>query len=138
MFRYLRPKWPKAPHVYAVLWCALIIALPGCTFHPRGESEERRLADEAGKALKKELPPLPENAPLQQIIDYTLLPNAELEQRYWEWRAAIEQIPQSGTQQTNPALSAGIPITSGSTAFDRTTVTLSNDPMADIVWPAKL
>src|SRR5436309_233624 len=99
----------------------VLVALPGCTFHPAGEAEERRKADEAGKAFKKELPPLPGNASLQQILDYALLSNAELEQRYWEWRAAIEQIPQSGTQQTNAALSAGIPITKGSTAFDRTT-----------------
>ncbi|MDB5292359.1 MAG: outer rane efflux protein [Phycisphaerales bacterium] len=64
--------------------------------------------------------------------------NPELEQKYWEWRAAIEQIPQDGTQSTNLALFAGLGITNGSTRLDSATLGLGNDPMADIVLPPKL
>src|SRR5207237_10164627 len=61
-----------------------------------------------------------------------------LEQQQSEGRAATAQIPQEGLQPTNLVLFAGVPIAHGSTAFDRTTVTVANDPMNDIVWPAKL
>jgi outer membrane protein TolC len=64
--------------------------------------------------------------------------NPELEQRYWEWRSAIEQIPQDGTQATSLAVSAGTSISHGNISLDRTTLTLGNDPMANIVWPSKL
>jgi len=121
----------------------LSVVLAGCTVHPRGEREERRAAMEAGQPYvhirdDQPLPPLPSNPSLDELVHYALLTNAELEQRYWEWRAAIEQIPQSGTQPTNLVLFAGVPITNGSTAFDRTTITAANDPMADILWPTKL
>ena len=44
----------------------------------------------------------------------------------------------SGTQPTNLALSAAATGSHGTFSWDRTTFTLSNDPMADIVWPSKL
>ena len=69
---------------------------------------------------------------------YALLTNADLEQKYWEWRSAIEQIPQDGTQATNLALSANLGVTRGRTGSDRTTLSAGNDPMADIVLPPKL
>jgi multidrug efflux system outer membrane protein len=129
----LKPKW---------IGLVLLASLAGCTVHPRGEREERSAALEAGKSLavrieERELPPLSENPTVEELVRYALLSNAELEQRYWEWRSAIEQIPQDGTQPTNLVLFAGVPITNGSTAFNRTTVTVANDPMADILWPDK-
>ncbi len=127
----------------AVAGIALLAGMEGCTFHPPGERAERLAATDAGKAFEKrieqrEVVPLPADASLDQMVRYALLANAELEQRYWEWRSAIEQIPQDGTQPTNLVLFAGVPITNGSTAFDRTTVTAANDPMNDILWPTKL
>jgi cobalt-zinc-cadmium efflux system outer membrane protein len=121
----------------------VILVLTGCTVHPRGEKEERAAALQAEKpflhpAEGRPIPPLAPNASPEELVSYALLTNGDLEQKYWQWRSAIEQIPQDGTQPTNLVLFAGVPITNGSTAFDRTTVTAANDPMNDILWPTKL
>ena len=109
------------------------LALTGCTAHPPGEADERRAASEAGapfekRAGERDVPPLPDDPTPDDLVKHALLTNPELEQRYWEWRSAIEQVPQDGTQPTNLVLFAGVPITNGSTAFNRTTVTAANGP----------
>jgi outer membrane protein TolC len=121
---------------------AIVVALSGCTVHPPGEHEERGAALEAGKPFDKQfearqIPPLPDNPTPDQLVEYALLNNAELEQHYWEWRSAIEQIPQDATQSTTLNLSAGTNITSGRASWGTSTLALSNDPMTDIKWPAK-
>jgi cobalt-zinc-cadmium efflux system outer membrane protein len=115
----------------------LLTALAGCTVHPRGERDERNASLQAGKAFEH-FAALPENPTPQDLVDCALLNNADLQQRYWDWRSAIEQIPQDGTQPTNLSIGAGTTISNGSFSRDRTTLSASNDPMADIVWPQKL
>lgn len=115
----------------------------GCTIHPQGEREERNAAMQAGEPFQKPLdqrqaPSLPANPTPDDLVRYALLTNADLEQRYWDWRSAIEQIPQDGTQPTNLAISASTTLNNGNFARDRTTLAAMNDPMADIVWPEKL
>ena len=126
-----------------VLLAAACLVVSGCTVHPAGEKQERQSAALAGQpyemqAKERSLPTLSATPTSDELVRYALLASPELEQKYWEWRSAIEQIPQDGTQAANLMLFAGVPITHGSTAFDRTTVTVANDPMADIVWPTKL
>ena len=125
------------------LMVALVAGLAGCTVHPPGEREERDAALQSGKPFEqrieaRQIPPLPENPTPDQLVEYALLSNAELEQHYWEWRSAIEQIPQDGTQSTTLNVSAGTNITNGRTSWGSSTVALSNDPMTDIKWPSKL
>ena len=120
-----------------------MIWVSGCTVHPNGEREERERATREGKpfvvpATQRSRPPLPANPTPDDLVRYALLTSPEVEQHYWDWRAAIEQIPQDGTQPTNLAISAGTSISGGNPSRDRTTATLSNDPMANIVWPSKL
>jgi cobalt-zinc-cadmium efflux system outer membrane protein len=117
--------------------------LAGCTVHPTGEREERDAALQSGKPFEKrievrQIPPLPDNPTPDQLVEYALLNNAELEQHYWEWRSAIEQIPQDGTQSTTLNVAAGTSITNGQASWGSSTVALSNDPMTDIKWPGKL
>jgi outer membrane protein TolC len=126
-----------------VIAAALAGVLGGCTVHPAGEQQERRAALDAGKHFEKPVsertqPVLPQNPSTDDLVNYALLTNADLEQRYWDWRSAIEQIPQDGTQPTNLAISAGTVLNNGSFSRDRTTLSAFNDPMADIVWPEKL
>ncbi len=133
-------KWTIALFVVGT---GLVTLLVGCTFHPAGEKEERQAALVAGKPFEKEsedrtLPPLPENPSPDDLVNYALLVNADLEQKYWEWRSAIEQIPQDGTQATNLALSASLGITRGSTRLRQAVVGAGNDPMTDLVLPPKL
>lgn len=127
----------RKAHVGLWLCCGVLAIVAGCTSHPSGEQAERAAAIDAGRAFVEPAPPLPENPTADDLVRRALLANAELERAYWEWRSAIDQVPQDGTQPTNLVLFAGVPITRGSTSFDRTTVTLANDPMADILWPAK-
>ncbi|MDP9174655.1 MAG: TolC family protein [Planctomycetota bacterium] len=121
-----------------VLW-----SIAGCTVHPAGEREERSAATRAGEPFKRpiesrQLPELSANATPEQMAQYAALANAELEQRYWEWRAAIEQIPQDGTQSTTFNVAAGTTLTRGQANLQSSTVALANDPMTDIKWPGKL
>jgi outer membrane protein, heavy metal efflux system len=120
-----------------------LVGLAGCTIHPPGEREERATAVQMGKPFEKpiearQIPPLPANPTSDQLAEYALLNNAELEQHYWEWRSAIEQIPQDATQTTTFNVAAGTSITNGHTSWGSSTVTLGNDPMTDIKWPGKL
>lgn len=117
--------------------------LTGCTIHPTGEHEERQAALRSGAPFtqpveKRQAPVLPENPSPDDLVRYALSSSPDLEQRYWEWRSAIEQIPQDGTQATNLTISAGTTISRGQLSTDRTTLTVLNDPMADIVLPVKL
>ena len=121
----------------------LLVIVSGCTVHPDGERQERQLAEREGNpyhqpADHRALPILSADPTPDELVRYGLLASPELEQHYWEWRSAIEQVPQDGTEPTNLVVYAGVPVTRGSTAFNRTTVTVANDPMADIVWPSKL
>jgi cobalt-zinc-cadmium efflux system outer membrane protein len=121
----------------------LSASISGCTVHPTGEREERAASLRAGKPFAKsfearDIPPLADNPTPDQIVQYACLTNADLEQRYWEWRAAIEQIRQDGSQTTTLNFAAGTTITRGSTGLGSSTVALANDPMTDIKWPGKL
>jgi cobalt-zinc-cadmium efflux system outer membrane protein len=121
----------------------LLVGLAGCTVHPPGEREERAAAVQTGKPFEegievRQMTPFPANPTSDQLVEYALLGNAELEQHYWEWRSAIEQIPQDATQTTTLNVAAGTSITNGHTSWGSSTLTLSNDPMTDIKWPDKL
>ncbi len=121
----------------------LLVGLAGCTIHPPGEREERATAAQMGKPFEKpfevrRVPPLPANPTSDRLVEYALLNNAELEQHYWDWRSAIEQIPQDATQTTTLNVAAGTNITDGHTGWGSNSLTLANDPMTDIKWPGKL
>ena len=115
---------------------ASLALIAGCVIHPDGERDLRSMADRAGKAFTK--PQLPENATPQQLVEFAMNNSGELQQRYWEWRSAIEQIPQDGSQTATLNLTAGATITRGRSGLSNTMVGASNDPMTDIKLPAKL
>ncbi len=122
---------------------ALVAILTACTVHPPGEREERARATQVGKPFEKpieerETQPLPADPTPDELVGYALLNNAALEQRFWEWRSAIEQIPQDATQTATLNVTAGTSITRGHTGWGSSALGLSNDPMTDIKWPSKL
>ncbi len=129
-----RPPRATVPLLAAALLAAF--ALASCAFHPRGESEERELAR---KAYVKTTPaPLASDASLENILAYAYLSNAELEARYWEWRAAIEQIPQDASIPATPAVTWESMFEKGKTSLAATTLTIGNDPMTNIPWPGMI
>jgi outer membrane protein TolC len=126
-----------------VIVLLMIALLSGCTVHPAGERAQRSASLRAGKPFEKppqrrSIPPLPENPAPDDLVRYALLSSAMLEQRYWEWRAAIEQIPQDGTPQTTLAINAATAITRGRSDLADTTLTAQNMPSMMIPWPGKL
>jgi outer membrane protein TolC len=127
----------------ALIALALALDLTACTMHPAGERQERAEATRAGEAYvhpieKREVPSLAPGASPEQLVTYALLTNAGLEQKYWQWRAALEQIPQEGTQKAGLAISFNSIIRNGSTAAAMNSLGLGNDSMNNLVMPGKL
>lgn len=126
--------------------CASVVfaaAIAGCTMHPRGESAERKSAEVAGQPYqqpfeKRNLPALQPNATPDELVNYALLTNGDVETKYWEWRAALEQIPQNGTQKSNIELAFETMITNGSSALENTALSIGNDAMNALMLPTKL
>jgi len=117
-----------------------LIALAGCAMRPAGEDAERRSAAEAGRPFTDTivLPILPENPKPEEYLRFAFIRNADLHARYWEWRSAIERIPQDSSFP-NVALPFSVMFDNQHMSlWDRTTLGLSNDPMSDIPFPTKL
>jgi cobalt-zinc-cadmium efflux system outer membrane protein len=127
-------------------WAAVSVCLvlsAGCTFHPAGEREERAAAQSAGRRYeipidRRAISPLPPEPAIDDLVQFALLSNADVEQAYWQWRSALEQVPIDGTQATNLALTGSLGISHGRTSLSQATIGVGNDPMADIVLPNKL
>jgi outer membrane protein TolC len=124
---------------FALLVLAMGLA-GGCALRPSGESDERERARQAGTAYeeKSEPPALPEKPSAEDYLAAAFLSNAALEARYWEWRAALERIPQDSSFP-NAAVSFGYMFSRDMMkSWDRTTLGVSNDPMTNIPFPTKL
>jgi outer membrane protein TolC len=116
------------------------LALSACAIHPRGEKEERDRAAEVGRGFEdsSEAPTLPADPLPEDYLRVAFYANAELRARYWEWRAALERIPQDASPP-NPALNFSYLFGGPQMkAWDRTTLGLSNDPMTNLSGPSKL
>ena len=124
----------------SLLFPIALMALAGCAMRPAGEEAERRRAAEAGGPYTDTivLPLLPENPAPEDYLRFAFLRNAGLHARYWEWRAAIERIPQDSSFP-NIALPFSVMFNNQNmTLWNRTTVGLSNTPMAMTPFPTKL
>jgi Cu(I)/Ag(I) efflux system membrane protein CusA/SilA len=121
-------------------WATALLAICGCVAHPAGEQEERDRALEAGRGFDDQLEaaPLPEHPGLEDYLHVAFLANADLRARYWEWRAALERIPQEASPP-NAALTFSY-LFGGEhlKAWDRTTLGITNDPMTNVPLPGKL
>jgi outer membrane protein, heavy metal efflux system len=115
-------------------WFALLPA--GCVFSPPGEDEERERAASAWPGEPER--PLDAGASLEEILRHAYLSNAGLKERWWSWKAALEQIPQDASQPAALAITYEGMFENGSTSWAQSTFGVGNDPMANFVWPGKL
>ncbi|MGC8623995.1 MAG: TolC family protein [Phycisphaerae bacterium] len=127
----------------SVMILGSVILLTGCTVVPKGENRLRHAAAIAGAPFAKpyaqrDRSPLPRNASGAQLVEYAVLNSPAVEKAYWKWRAAIEQIPQAGTQLTTLMLNAGTTLQNGQTSLANTILGAGNMTSADIRWPSKL
>lgn len=128
---------------YLRLGIVAIVTVSGCTVHPSGEREERAVSIEAGEIYSKpfevrQLPALSATPTPDELVTYALLSNADVEAAYWQWRSALEQVPQEGTQKTNLMLTYSTMVSDGTTAASMNTLGAGSDPMNNIVLPDKL
>lgn len=115
------------------LWFLL---LSGCAIHPEGEDEER---DRAARAFAdEEAPEVAPDASLDLLLRRAYAANGELRRRWWEWKAAIEEIPQAGSQKANIGFSFEQMFDGSSTSRAFTTLGVQTDPMGNLVWPGRL
>ncbi|MBI4583538.1 MAG: TolC family protein [Planctomycetes bacterium] len=127
------------PNKFLPVFC-LAAVMPGCALHPAGEKEEREKLENLGRPYteRPEPPPLPEAPGPEDYLRFAFLNNADLEARYWEWRAAAEQILQDASPP-NAAVPFSYMFSGGNMkAWDRTTLGITNDPMTNIPFPTKL
>lgn len=128
-------------NIHALLLAAAL-SLTSCSVHVEGEQQQRDLAQELGARYAKpfaerELPPLSPDASLADWIAHAEQGHGGLEAKWHEWIAAIEEVPQAATQDTQPML--GIEHTlDGGAALDRTGLMLMTDTMANFVAPGRL
>lgn len=120
-----------------------LLLLSACAIHPEGEDAERDRAAAYGSAYarsldERELPVLGAGATAADYVRHALLANGELEQRYYEWVAALERIPQEASPPGTLALSFSHMLDGGASAWDRTTLALQTDPMENLPLPSKL
>lgn len=118
----------------------LLTALCGCAvFAPAETKDERARVEHAGEPFStrheaRELPALPDGAPLGDVLAYAFRSNADLEMSYFEWAAALERVPQESSLP-DPSLSFEYLFASERMGrWDRTT--LGGSQM--IPYPAKL
>ncbi len=126
----------------ALLPFAMLALFAGCTFSPRGETALREQADLAGRPFVESPPrrhpvPLPAVPTPQQLVARALIESPDVEAAYWQWRAAIEEVPQRGTEPTVPMFGAAVGLTNGVTSSADTTLQLANMSSAPIEWPSK-
>jgi len=131
----------RRPGLKLAAFVAAGLLAAGCAaLRPAGEKDERQKAADEGRAYteKATLPMLSVDSTAGDYLQYAFLANADLQARYWQWRSAIERIPQD-TSFPNIAVPFSILFGGGSMKlWDRLTVGLANDPMTNIPHPAKL
>ncbi len=115
------------------LW---LLLLTGCAIHPEGEDEERERAARA--FVDGEAADVAPDAPLDLLLRRACLANGELRRRWWEWKAAIEEIPQAGSVKTNIGFTFEQMFDGASTSRAFTTLGIQTDPMANLEWPGRL
>lgn len=127
---------------YAVPTLAVSVLFAGCTFLPPGETALRQQADRMGRPFaeapqRRHPAPLPAMPTPQQLVARALRASPDVEAAYWQWRAAIEEVPQQGTEQTVPMLGATVGLANGAPSAANTMLQLANMSSAPIQWPTK-
>ncbi len=126
----------------ALLTFAVAALLTGCTFIPRGTSALRHEAVRAGRPFvepppERHLPPLSAVPTAGELVHRALLDSPDVEAAYWQWRVALEAVPQRGTQATVPMIGGTVSLKNGAASAGGAMLELANMSSAPIEWPGK-
>ena len=123
------------------------VTLSGCVLAPEGTKDEQSRADATAKAHQYDPPyehrtitDLPAQPIWRDVLQRAFLVNGDLEASYFEWRAALDRIPQvANYPNTNLAPSFSYLFSGGQMkAWDRTTINVGFDPMENLSFPTKV
>ena len=133
---------PVAWRTRVLLLSALAVVVDGCTFIPRGTAALRREAVQAGQSFaapggERRMPRLSAVPTPEELVRRALRNSLEAERAYWHLRAAIEVVPQRGTEMTAPMLGATVGLNNGAASTGSTLLELANMGSAPIEWPSK-
>lgn len=118
------------------------LLLAACVIHPEGERAERDRAATLGGAYGKpfadrEPPALAADAPLATFLAHAEAANGGLEAAWYRWAAALERVPQDGSQPTTAMV--GLQHTlDGGAALDRSVLSVMSDAMRNLLWPGRV
>ena len=122
----------------------LALFLGGCVLAPKGTAPERDRVAQAGgtyevAAEKRNLPDVPSPADWRAVLQRALLANGDLEAAYFQWKAAMSQIPQVATWPNAMLAPSFSYMFNGENmkAWDRTTLGLQFDPSENLELPFK-
>src|SRR5438552_385264 len=127
---------------FPALSAALLVG--GCVLEPKGADAERQRLAAAGhpyelEAEKREIPELPSPADWRAALQRAFLTNGDLEAAYFQWKAAMEQIPQVAIWPNSMLAPSFSYMFSGGNmkAWDRATLGLQFDPSENLEMPLK-
>lgn len=129
-----------APRVAALL-CVFITS---CVLRPDGTDAEIERADAVGERYAtpfpaRDLPELSEAPDVRALVQRAVLANGDLEEAYFEWRAALHEVDVAASWPNGRAM-FGLQTTfagGGMAWFDRTTFMLGIDAMENLQLPHK-
>src|SRR3954469_11025597 len=130
-----------------ILYTLAAVTLSGCVLAPKETKDEQARADATAKAHQYEppyeqriIPELPLQPTWRDVLQRAFLVNGDLEAAYFEWRAALQRIPQvANYPNTNIAPTFSYMFSGGQMkSWDRTTVNVGFDPMENLSFPTKV
>src|SRR5690242_285265 len=120
------------------------LLLAGCVLEPKETASERRRLDRAAAVYelavdRRDLPDIPSPASAPDLLRRAFLANGDLESAYFEWKAAMAQIPQVATWPNAMLAPSFSYMFSGGRmkSWDRTTLGLQFDPSENLELPFK-
>lgn len=134
----------KRSYLALILGLVAITLLSACSLTPKGYDEELKASEEAGahynvEIEKRELPLLPAQPTLKDVLHRAFLANGDLESAYFEWREALANVRvESAYPNTNLMLGYSYLFSSENMkSFDRSSFDLGFDPMVNLSFPSK-
>jgi outer membrane protein TolC len=120
----------------------MLICVCACTVSPVGERAERERMEAMGAAYappiaERALPALRSDASVADYVAHALLAHGEVEAAHAQWRAALERVPQAGTQLATAMVGIEQGLGPGPW-FERTGFVLASEAMNNLLFPDRL
>lgn len=128
--------------VLQIFMFLLLAMTSGCLLKPREADSESKLLSQYADVYEgqRNIPPVPEKAELNDLLQVAFYSNGDLENAYYQWKAAIARVniesvwPNSNLQLSFDYLFSKDKLK----AWDRTTLGATFDPSVGLMMPQKV